>query len=80
VKDNNQAATKISFRIKVKQILFFIRMAYYYFEKNLITEPSVSHLARACLNIQAQIFSEYEDSTMGNYLKKRHDAALGTTQ
>lgn len=55
-------------------------MAYYYLEKNLITEPSVSHLARACLNIQAQIFSEYEDCTMGNYLKKRHDAALGTTQ
>jgi hypothetical protein len=68
MKNNNQAATKASFRIKVKQIMFFKRMIAYFFEYNLIPEPTLSHLARACLNIMAQKYSRYEDSTMGNYL------------
>lgn len=69
MKNNNQAATKVSFRIKVKQIMFFRRMITYFFENDFIPEPTLSHLARACLNIMAQKYSKYEDSTMGNYLK-----------
>jgi hypothetical protein len=68
MKNYNQAATKVSFRIKVKQIVFYKRMTAYFFENNLIPEPSLSHLGRACLNIMAQKYSRYEDSTMGKYL------------
>jgi hypothetical protein len=64
MKNNNQAATKVSFRIKVEQIMFLRRMIAYFIENDLITEPSLSHLGRACLNIMALKYSRYEDSTI----------------
>lgn len=77
MKNDNQAATKVSFRIKVKERMFYKRMAYHFFENNLITETSLSHLARTCLNIIAQSYSKYEDDTMGNYLQKGFNATWG---
>lgn len=82
MKNNNQAETKVSFRIKVDQLIFYRRMADYFFKYNYIAKPNLSHLARVCLNMVGRRYSEYEDRTIGTYLRKRFDAARGqgTTQ
>ena len=77
MKNNNQAETKVSFRIKVDQLLFYKRMADYFFKNNYIAKPSLSHLARMCMNMVGKRYSEYEDSTLGTHLRKRFDAARG---
>lgn len=74
---DTQAATLVTFRVKVNQLMFFKRMADHFYEEGYIAEPKFSLLAKACLNIVGNRYAKLEEITMANYVQKKIQQARG---
>jgi hypothetical protein len=73
--DDNQSATRISFRVRVDALTFHKRVAQYFFECHLIPEPKLSLLAKACLNIVAHKYAKQEEINLANYVQRKRNLA-----
>ena len=75
--EDTRNATRISFRVKVSQLMFFKRMADHFYNEGYIAEPKFSLLAKACLNIVGNRYAKLEEITMANYVQKKLQQARG---
>jgi hypothetical protein len=67
---NHDSMTLVTFRVKVKELNFFHRMADFYWKSGLIPEPSLRALARACLNTAANKWSGIEEENYNLYIER----------
>src|SRR5438309_4768579 len=74
---DNQAATLVTFRLKVNQMQFFKRMADHFYNEGYIAEPKFAQLAKTCLNIVANRYAQYEEVAMAEFIQKRMQQARG---
>ena len=75
--EDTRNATRISFRVKVNELMFFKRMADHFYQERYIAEPKFSLLAKACLNIVGNRYAKLEEITMANHIQKRLQQAMG---
>jgi len=75
--EDTRNATRISFRVKVNELMFFKRMADHFYQEGYIAEPKSSLLAKACLNIVGNRYAKLEEITMANHIQKRLQQARG---
>jgi hypothetical protein len=75
--EDTRNATRISFRVKVNQLMFFKRMADHFYQEGYIAEPKFSLLAKACLNIVGNRYAKLEEITTANHMQKRLQQARG---
>lgn len=69
--------THITFRLKTDQVQFYKRMAFWFFQNNLIDAPKLSLLAKAALNIAGHRFEKFEEITMARFVQKELAKARG---
>jgi len=66
-----QTPDSVHFRIKAHEVVFYQRMADYFWRQGLIREPSLHLLGRACLNIVANKWAKLEERNYNEYVQRR---------
>jgi hypothetical protein len=75
LKSKNQP--RIEFRLKPPEVIFYRRMADYFWRSGTIPQPTLSALGRACLNILGNKWAKLEEENHNAYVSRLEEARAG---